>query len=143
VKWPVIYSDKMPDGVAGQARGLMIFIRPAYRGDEGLYQHELEHVIQFVLAGLLAALFILACVSATGGSDYGWAAAGWCAHPLLYTCVRRYRLICEVEAYREQRRHPDRKGNYLTADDAASRLRSPGYGFNLSQAEALAQIKGI
>jgi hypothetical protein len=66
----------IPDGSAGCARGPVIFIRPQYREDRGLYEHELVHVKQW-----FRTLSI---------------------HSFLYLLSDRYKLACEVEAYRKQ-----------------------------------------
>ena len=79
MRWPLtFYTDfGVPQGSAGATRGPVVFIRPSKKDDGGLYRHELVHVRQS-LAGLLV------------------------VHALLYALVPRYRLWCEVQAYREQ-----------------------------------------
>ena len=63
-------------------RGPIIFIRPEYRGDRGLLEHEKVHRRQFF-------------------RTFG-------LHSLLYLFVEDYRLRAEVEAFREQALHyPD------------------------------------
>jgi len=52
-------------------------MRPEHKNDEGLLKHELIHVKQFWLNGLLI-------------------------HAIGYRFSKSYRLKCEVEAYREQ-----------------------------------------
>lgn len=61
---------------AGCARGPVILIRPEYRGDTGLLEHEKTHVWQF------------------------WRTFG--LHSFLYLFSKSYRLKAEVEAYRVQ-----------------------------------------
>ena len=73
----VIYTDRVPEGSAGCANAMIVRIRPKYKGDEGLLQHELTHVKQ---AYRLLILF----------------------HSLLYLLDDSYRLHAEVEAYRKQ-----------------------------------------
>jgi hypothetical protein len=60
----------------GAARGPFIFIRPEFKGDRGLLEHERVHVRQF------------------------WRTLG--VHGFLYRFSRAYRLRSEVEAYRRQ-----------------------------------------
>lgn len=71
------YTDKFVPANAGAcARGPVIFIRPKYRNDVGLYEHELMHVKQWVFSlGL---------------------------HSFLYLLSKRYRLWSEVQAYQKQ-----------------------------------------
>ena len=107
MRWPLVfYTDALQEWQAGCANGPVIRIRPAYKGDEGLYQHELTHVKQWVL---------------TLGM-----------HPLLYLTVRRYRQWAEATAYREQMRYPDAKGGSLSLDNAAARLAGPGYSLGIT-----------
>lgn len=73
----IFYTDfGVPEGSAGCARGPLIFIRPEYRDDVGLREHEWTHVKQwFRTLGL---------------------------HSLLYLFCWRYRFNAEVEAYKVQ-----------------------------------------
>ena len=70
------YTDDLPAGFNGWAWLWHIKIRPAYSDDIGLLEHEKVHVKQFWRLGTL--------------------------HAYLYWLSKRYRLKCEVEAYREQ-----------------------------------------
>ncbi len=114
-----IYTDDLPDGVGGEARGPVIRIRTKYRQDEGIHAHELEHVRQW------------------------WVTLG--IHSLLYLVVRRYRLWAEVQAYREQMRHQDRHGGYLSLESAAARLANPRYrlGITIDQAKVELEIPDL
>ena len=78
-----IYSARfVQPGFAATTRGPVIFVRPEYRNDRGLLEHERVHVRQWLR---------------TLGM-----------HSLLYALSKDYRLGAEVEAYREQARHyPD------------------------------------
>jgi len=71
------YTDKfIPKGSAACARGFVIFIRPKYKDDIGLLEHEKTHVRQW--------LFTLSL------------------HSPLYLFCKRYKLWAEVQAYRRQ-----------------------------------------
>ncbi len=54
----VAVTEAMPDGVAGDARGPVIRVRANHwaRGDEGLLQHEIEHVRQFYRMWIIGAI---------------------------------------------------------------------------------------
>jgi hypothetical protein len=85
MRWPLtIYTERfIPKNAAACACGPLIFIRPKYREDHGLYMHELEHVKQS-FAGLIV------------------------FHVCLYLLAPKYRLWCEVQAYKAQAKHyPD------------------------------------
>ena len=127
--WPfalIFYTDNLPVDsavpptwrLAGTQRGFIVSLRPEYRGDEGLLAHELVHI------GQAWRLLMI-------------------GHALLYLFNRRYKLWAEVQAYREQMRHPDRKGNYMDLDSAVRRLRSPRYGFDLTEVQARAALLRI
>ena len=79
MRYPVIWTDGFPlkDWQGGVTIGLVIVLRPKYRNDEGIYQHELTHVKQG-----LCGLFVITA--------------------LLYLLVPEYRLWAEVQAYRKQ-----------------------------------------
>jgi hypothetical protein len=76
------YTKTLPPNVGGVAQGPIIRILEKYRGDVGIYKHELTHVKQwFLTLGI---------------------------HSILYLFSRKYRLWSEVEAFREQSKHyPD------------------------------------
>lgn len=71
------YTDKfIPDFAAACARGPVIFIRPKYKEDKGLLEHEKTHRMQWILTlGL---------------------------HSLFYLFSNTYKLWSEVEAYKKQ-----------------------------------------
>ena len=73
----VIYNDKLvPKEFGGYTRLFAIFLRNKYKTDEGLLQHELTHVKQFYRIPFL--------------------------HSYLYKFSKKYRLKCEIEAYKVQ-----------------------------------------
>ena len=76
----VFYTDRLiPQQFAGCARGPVIFIRPKYKNDKGLLEHEKVHVRQF------------------------WRTLG--LHGPIYKFSKSYRLKCELEAYSVQLRY--------------------------------------
>lgn len=98
MRWPLTFISEsfVPEGSAACARGPVIFIRPSFSGDDGLYRHEIEHVKQwFVSLG---------------------------AHPILYALSKRYRLWAEVKAYRVQLKSSPGKEN-LFAGFIATKYR--------------------
>jgi hypothetical protein len=72
---PVIYTDNLPERFGGLFCGLWIKIRPKYKHDLGLLEHELTHARQF------------------------WRTLG--LYAILYQ-FRSWRLKFEVEGYRVQ-----------------------------------------
>lgn len=86
----VFYTNRLVGkAFAGAARGPFIFIRPEFKGDQGLLEHERVHVRQF------------------------WRTFG--LHGLRYRFSRAYRLRAEVEAYRRQLEFsPASRGHFAT-----------------------------
>ena len=125
MKYPVFYWDKgVAKGAAGTTRGPVIFIRPAYRDDKGLYEHELVHAKQFWVATLVSALLIAAVAPQ-------WAMLSICVHGLLYLLYPQYRLAAEVQAYREQLKHYKDDRTKLFASFIADH-----YGLKISKMKA-------
>lgn len=156
----VIHAVTRDAGVAGDARLMVIRIAPGYEADQGLLEHEREHVRQFYLAGILAALAVSVALIALVSLDalqawlaswpMGYGAAGvgavWAfaacvafgaAHSVLYRRVRDYRLFAEIAAYRVQMRYPDRHGQSMSALTGAHRLALPMYRLEITQYEAM------
>lgn len=114
MRYPLVFYTKtfLPEHAAGCARGPVIIIDPDKRGDEGLYQHELEHVKQAALT-----LFI--------------------RHALLYLFWRAYRQWAEVNAYAVQTKYPNKHGVNMSLELGAWRLCLPQYDLNLSLTAAV------
>jgi len=108
---PIFYTDEMADDVGGYAWLGAVWIRARYANDEGLHQHELEHVRQFWTLPI--------------------------AHGLLYKFVRRYRLWSEAAAYKIQMKFTNGNGVPLTLVGAATHLRSKRYRFGLTVEQAM------
>lgn len=103
---PVIvhYTDKVKEGFAGTAQGPYVRIRPKYRHDKGLLEHELMHVKQGY-TGLLTSIGIGLLLAQFIDFDYileTFFGIGVASHPLLYLLVTRYKLFAEVMAYAKQ-----------------------------------------
>lgn len=83
-------TNFIPDNAAGCTRGPLIFIRPEYKNDKGLIEHEKIHRWQwFRTFGL---------------------------HSFLYLLSDVYRLAAEVEAYREQAKYYNNDRRELFAE---------------------------
>lgn len=130
----VIYTDRLPSGVGGTANGPVVRIRPECREDAGIHAHEYQHVIQWYQEGVLGMLLV-ALLALVGGCAWSLALAiapaGMATHSLGYVLSVRYRLWCEVQAYKVQMRHG------LSLGDAVKRLMSPRYKLGLRYIDAL------
>jgi len=91
-------------------RGPFIFVRPEYEDDKGLIEHEKVHRRQWL-------------------RTFG-------LHSLLYLFVEDYRLMAEVEAFREQAKHypDDRKPKF-------AELLASNYRIDITVAEALKLLR--
>lgn len=143
MSWPSLtrYTDGLPTGVNGEARGPIILIRSAYRDDAGLHAHEHEHVRQWWTVGLLTAVVIAIVAALVDARLYSLIPLAAAAHPAAYRLIRRYRLGAEYRAYHIQMANQDRNGNYLQPGVAAYLLASPRYRLGLDYQAALAIIR--
>jgi hypothetical protein len=105
VNYPLVfYVDTLPQGFGGMAHGPIILILERLRGDEGISQHELTHVKQWLFTlGLL---------------------------PLLYL-TPRFKLWCEVRAYRKQLQYYADDRSWQFAGFIATK-----YGLDITQEQA-------
>ena len=116
----LFYTEKLPAGCGGCANGPIIRIRPRYRNDKGLHEHEAEHVRQW------------------------WRTLG--LHSLLYLVSRKYRLWAEVAAYRVQLQNPPAKdtgeqiGCYV---ELYSTALADKYGLDITAAAARARLMEV
>lgn len=104
MRYPVIYTNSRLVGSStshvGAARFCFIFIRPSYRGDEGLYQHELTHVKQWWCITIVSALLLGAMYMPAAGVSIG-------VYGMLYQWVPRFRLWAEAQAFKRQLKYYD------------------------------------
>ena len=144
---PITYTEKLPEGIGARIPWYapVVQIRPKYRGDEGLVQHELEHARQwwqcFATMGVLTTLGLVVAISVLGHpmpqqSLIVGVWLSWLAHPVLHTLSRPYRTIAEINAYRRQIKYTDRHGEALSLDAAAARLSGSRYMLRLGYEEA-------
>lgn len=109
----IIFYNKffVPKGSAGCVRLLFIFIDPKYKDDIGLLEHEKTHVRQS-LKGLIF------------------------PHVFLYKFYRKYRLNCEVEAYKVQIREYNVK-DFMRHSEYFANVIATKYGLDITKEEAL------
>ena len=109
------YTDRfIPKDSSGCARGPVILIRPAYRDDIGLLEHEKVHRWQWIRTMGL--------------------------HSFLYMLSKKYKLSVEVEAYRKQLEYPHAHSVEHRRKLYALWLSLPepeGYGTLCTQAEGI------
>jgi hypothetical protein len=131
------YTDDMPAWMGGYAKWFYIAIRPKYRDDKGIHEHEKEHVKQWWLTTILAAVIIGAICYRTGYS-YAYMGFSVSVFQILYLVIPWFKLQMEVEAYRQQLKHyaDDRVPLFakfiatkydlkITAEEAEQLLRNP------------------
>lgn len=116
----MIYSIKYTDSIkdpntGGDARGWFIRIRPKYKDDIGLHQHELYHVSCFWKYGIIGRL--------------------------LYKFSKKWRLNEEVECYREQLKYAPATSNPAYYMDMYAGFIADDYGLDVSKGDALLLLK--
>ena len=109
------YTDDMPGNVGGYAKAWFIRIRPKYKDDKGIHNHELTHVSQF------------------------WRTFGF--HSLIYLLSKKYRLNAEVEAYKEQLKHTPASLDPERYRDMYAGFICDDYGLDVSKGEVLERLK--
>ena len=132
MKYPLtFYTDKyVSEGAAGSTKGPVIFIRPAYRDDKGLYEHELMHVKQWFVV-------TAACIALLAATQPVLVGLGLAVERLMYTFYPRYRLASEVIAYKEQLRH--------YADDRTEMFAgfiADNYNLKVTKEEVIEMLRG-
>jgi hypothetical protein len=140
VKLPhlTIYTDNLPPNVGGTAQAFVVKIRPKYKDDKGIHDHEYVHVKQWYRLLFIWLLAVgLAVASEWVPLEYaGVAIAGVGLHGLLYLLIPSYRLEAEAEAYAAQVK-PDRSD----LDLMAYRMALPSYRLGITQEQAKAEIE--
>lgn len=108
----IIFCDRLvPKGFNAYGQGPVIFMREEFRNNEGAIAHEKVHLRQFWRAPVI--------------------------HPIRYMLDARYRLKCEVEAYREMLKYyPDK------LDEMANLLTKYGTGVSLESVRAMLTGQG-
>jgi len=105
------YTDDMPENTGGYAKAWFVRIRPKYKDDKGIHNHELCHVAQFWKLGIF--------------------------HMVIYTWNKSYRLNCEVEAYREQLKHEPASLDPERYRDMYAGFIADDYGLDVSKGDVL------
>lgn len=100
--YPVIYKAKLSGNTIGFAKGPVVVILEAYKGNEAILQHELTHVKQWAALSLLGLLWAAGCYH-LGYQQYAiFGLYSLALHNVLYTVVPAYKQWAEVQAYRKQ-----------------------------------------
>jgi hypothetical protein len=109
--YSIRYTDDMPKDTGGYARAWLIRIRPRYKDDKGIHNHELCHVAQF------------------------WRTCG--LHGLFYLLSKKYKLNAEVEAYREQLKYEPAATDPEHYRDMYAGFIADNYNLDISKGEVL------
>lgn len=138
----ITYSDGLPEDMGAMTLAFFVVIRPKYRDDRGLHEHQLEHVAQwYAILGTMLLLALFANFQNQGGVAAGLGLAAVGMQGLLYRRSRKFRLLSEAQAFLRQMRFPDRHGKHLSVAEAANRLCSSRYDLDLSLSQAVAKME--
>jgi hypothetical protein len=134
----IIYTDNLPPNFGGTAQAFVVKIRPKYKDDKGIHDHEYVHVKQWYRLLFIWLLAVgLAVVSEWLPLEYAVIAiAGVGLHGLLYLLIPSYRLKAEAEAYAAQV-----KQDRSDLDLMAYRLALPSYKLDITQEQAKKEIE--
>jgi hypothetical protein len=102
------YSDDMPANTGGYAKAWFIRIRPKYKDDFGILQHELIHVAYWWKYGIIGRL--------------------------LYKFSKKWRLNEELDAYREQLKYALNQEYYR---DMYAGFIADNYNLDITKSEVL------
>ena len=104
----IIYSDKtLKNWQGGRQFWFFAIIRPKYRGDQSIVEHERVHIRQWWMTTLLTAVAVgFGSFVANKHLGVTWEQLAPLVvlppstHALLYLTLKKYRLWAEVQAYR-------------------------------------------
>ncbi len=133
IDWPI------PSDASGVARGPFCFIRPKYKYDVGLREHEILHALdwwRFTAVGLLLVWIIDSSINPVAGLTlFPYFLTTW-IYGSLYTFVAEFRLWAEVRCYAKQ-------AHFYTDDRRPlfANLIATGYELDVSEVEALELLR--
>ena len=104
MKLPHLVNYNTRPKMGGETKLFVVNIRPEYKNDVGLHVHEYTHVVQWYLSTALTLLlaFLTAISPVTAPLSVFLVILSTATHTLLYSLVPKYRLYCEVSAYKKQ-----------------------------------------
>lgn len=110
--YKTFYTDKfVQKNHAASTRGCFIFIRPKYKDDFGLHEHEKLHVAQFWRLPVI--------------------------YSILYNFNKSYRLKSEIEAYKKQLEYCENKEHSI---ELFSHYISSNYGIIVNEEDVKKQL---
>lgn len=136
------YTDRLiPDKFGAVSAGPVTLIRPKYKDDRGLHEHEATHFAQWLslaaIGPVSTAIVYGAGIAAVQPYLFYVLFVPSLFHGLLYKFVRRYRQACEVSAYKEQLECYDDDRTELFAGFLASK-----YDLDIGHTAAIKLLKG-
>ena len=137
-----IYTDRfIPEKFGAVSFEPITLIRPKYKDDVGLHEHESMHAKQWLslaaIGPVCAAIVYLAQIEQAQPYLLAVLLVPSLFHGLLYKFLDKYRLICEVDAYKEQLKHYPDDRTELLAGFLASK-----YGLDIGHTTAIKLLKG-
>ncbi len=115
MKFPALtfYTENLAEGFGGQTTGPIVKIRPKYKDDKGLHEHEYEHVNQWWITTLISAALYYALYYFQG-APIEMLPLVVAVYSLLYEVVPWFKLKMEVAAYKVQNAcYPDDRSSFF------------------------------
>ena len=137
-----IYTDKLiPDKFGAVSFGPVTLIRPKYKDDKGLHEHEATHFAQWATLTAIGPVSAIVAYGAQIEAVQPYLLAILLVpslfHGVLYKFISRYRQACEVSAYKEQlKAYPDDRSE-LFGGFLASK-----YDLDVTHTQAIKLLKG-
>ncbi len=136
------YTDRLiPERFGAVNVGPISLIRPKYRDDKGLHEHEAVHFRQWATLAAIGPLTEFIAFSSKVEMVQPYLLAILLApslfHGVLYKLISKYRQACEVSAYKAQLPHYPDDRTELFAGFLASK-----YDLNLGHTAAISLLKG-
>ncbi len=137
-----IYTDKLiPSKFGAVSAGPITLIRIKYKNDKGLHSHEETHFAQWLALAAIGPVSAIVVYVAKIEQLQPYLLAILLVpslfHGLLYKFVSRYRLACEVSAYKKQLECYDDDRTELLAGFLASK-----YDLDIGHTTAIKLLKG-
>ena len=135
------YTDRLiPERFGAVNVGPISLIRPKYRDDKGLHEHEAVHFRQWATLAAIGPLTAFIAFSSKVEMVQPYLLAILLApslfHGVLYKLISKYRQACEVSAYKEQLEYYDDDRTELFAGYIASK-----YGLDVTHTQAVKFLK--
>lgn len=133
----ILMVSQLPPNTGGCANGPVVRLLHKYENDEGILKHELQHVLQFWIVGILASILIFT-LSYFFKFNSVYAFLGMSVHSVLYSAVKPYRYWAETQAYAKQLQYSVDKEKDV---ELFGRFIADAYNLNITKEQATERLR--